>query len=106
MPRSAAACMSIEAFRGPVDAISFSRGSCCKISGDSGVRSRMTQTTSNGRSRLTTAGGISEVIREYRDLRTPRDRRPISQPQGDILKVIQDCNFHRALASQRGLMQP
>jgi hypothetical protein len=49
--------MSIEALRGPVDAISLSRGSCCRISRDSGVRSRMAQMASKGRSRSTSTPG-------------------------------------------------
>jgi len=42
------------ALRGPVDAISFSRGKRPMTDRGSGVRSRMTQTTSNGRRRSTT----------------------------------------------------
>jgi hypothetical protein len=41
-------------------------------------------------------GGISDVIVENRDLRAPRDGRPVGQLQGDMLKVVQDHNFHRA----------
>ena len=40
-------------------------------------------------------GGISDVIVEYRDLRAPSDCRPIGQPQGHILIVVEDRNFHR-----------
>jgi hypothetical protein len=32
MPRSVAAGLSMDAFRGPVEAISFRFGSCCRIS--------------------------------------------------------------------------
>ena len=42
------------ALRGPVEAMSFSRGNCSMTDRGSGVRSRMTQTTSNGRRRSTT----------------------------------------------------
>jgi len=47
--------MSIDAFRGPVDAISFKAGRRAMISAVSGVRSRITQTTSNGASRASSA---------------------------------------------------
>jgi hypothetical protein len=49
--------MSIEALRGPVEAISLSRGSRSMASRRNGVRSRMTQITSNGSSLSTTASG-------------------------------------------------
>jgi hypothetical protein len=57
MLRSAAACTSIAAFTGPVEAIILSPGSRSITLRDNGVRSRMAHTTSNGRSRCTTASG-------------------------------------------------
>jgi hypothetical protein len=39
-------------------------------------------------------GWVSDVIVENRDLRTPPDSRPIGHPQRDILKVVQNRNFH------------
>jgi hypothetical protein len=36
------------------------------------------------------------MIIENRDLRAALDGRPVGQPQGDMLKVVQDRNFHRA----------
>jgi hypothetical protein len=59
MLRSAAACTSIAALTGPVEAIILSRGSRSITLRDNGVRSRMTHTTSNGRSRCTTASDRS-----------------------------------------------
>src|SRR5712671_578312 len=92
MPRSAAVWLSMEAFRGPVEAISFRFGNCCRISLVSGVRSRMTHTTSNGRNRSTTAEGsatwsLNTVISAWR--RTP------DQSQRDVLVVVEDRNLHR-----------
>jgi hypothetical protein len=57
MPRSPAAAVSIEALRDPVEAISLSCGRRSMISRGSGVRSRMTQITSNGSSLSMTASG-------------------------------------------------
>ncbi|OBK33201.1 hypothetical protein A5658_14570 [Mycobacterium sp. 1245111.1] len=59
MPRSLAATTSMEALNGPVDAIIFSWGSRSITSRDSGVRSRITHTTSKALSRSTTASGSS-----------------------------------------------
>jgi hypothetical protein len=56
-PCSAAAAMSIEAFPGPVEAINLSRGRRWMMSRGNGVRSRMTQTTSKGRSLSIMAAG-------------------------------------------------
>jgi hypothetical protein len=50
IPRSAAAAISIEAFPGPVEAINLGRGRRSMMSRGNGVRSRMTQTISKGRS--------------------------------------------------------
>jgi hypothetical protein len=47
--------MSMDAFRGPVDAMNFRTGSRPMISAVSGVRSRITQITSKGASRATSA---------------------------------------------------
>jgi hypothetical protein len=47
-PRSAAALRSMDALRGPVDAINFRLGNCSMRSRRSGVRSRITHTTSYG----------------------------------------------------------
>jgi hypothetical protein len=55
MPRSVAASTSMDAFRRPVDAINFSCGNRSMTDRGSGVRSRMTQTTSKGSSRPTSA---------------------------------------------------
>jgi hypothetical protein len=57
MPRSSAAAMSIEALRGAVEAMSLSCGRRSMISRGSGVRSRITQITSNGISLSITASG-------------------------------------------------
>jgi len=46
MPRSAAAAESIDALRRPVEEIIFSRGRRARVSRGSGVRSRITHTTS------------------------------------------------------------
>jgi hypothetical protein len=48
MPRSVAATKSMEALRAAVEAISFRFGSCSRMARFRGVRSRITQTTSNG----------------------------------------------------------
>jgi len=57
MPRSLAAATSMEALNGPVDAIIFSRGNRSMTLRGSGVRSRITHTTSKDLSRSTTASG-------------------------------------------------
>jgi hypothetical protein len=40
------------------------------------------------------------MIIKYCNFCAPRDRRPVCQPQGGILKVVQDRNFHRASSNQ------
>jgi len=55
MPCSSAAATSIEALNGPVEAIIFSRGRRSMTVRGSGVRSRITHTTSKGTSRSMTA---------------------------------------------------
>jgi hypothetical protein len=67
------------ALRGPVDAISFSRGKRPMTDRGSGVRSRMTQTTSNGRRRST----ISSKLDKW-SLKTVITARPASGDQSAI----------------------
>jgi hypothetical protein len=55
MPRSTTAARSIDAFRGPVDAINFNFGRRQSNDAGIGVRSRMMQTTSKGTNRSATA---------------------------------------------------
>jgi hypothetical protein len=93
MPRSCAAAISIEPFRGPVEAISLSRGNLSRTSRGKGVRSRMTETTSNGRSR---DNGIwtRHVVAKDNDLRLLSDSRPVRHGKRDSLVVVEDRNFH------------
>jgi hypothetical protein len=67
------------ALRGPVDAISFSRGKRPMTDRGSGVRSRMTQTTSNGRRRST----ISSKLDKW-SLKTVITARPARGDQSAI----------------------
>ena len=60
IPRSAAASTSMAALREPVDAMSFSRGNRSMTDRGSGVRSRMTETTSNGRRRSTMSSRLDK----------------------------------------------
>jgi hypothetical protein len=70
MSRSAAAFVSVDAFIDPVEAISLSVGSCCRISLVSGVRPPMTHTTSNSRNHWRSIG---DMIAEPCDLGLPSD---------------------------------
>jgi len=67
------------ALRGPVDAISFSRGKRPMTDRGKGVRSRMTQTTSNGRRRSTTLSKLDKW-----SLKTVITARPASGDQSAI----------------------
>jgi len=67
------------ALRGPVDAISFSRGKRPMTERGSGVRSRMTQTTSNGRRRSTTLSTLDKW-----SLKTVISARPVSGAQSAV----------------------
>jgi hypothetical protein len=67
------------ALRGPVDAISFSRGKRPMTDRGSGVCSRITQTTSNGRRRST----ISSKFDKW-SLKTVITARPASGDQSAI----------------------
>jgi len=67
------------ALRGPVDAIRFSRGKRPMTDRGSGVRSRMTQTTSNGRRRSTTLSRLDKW-----SLKTVIAARPASGDQSAI----------------------
>ena len=74
IPRSRAAGRSIEALRIVVEAISFSLGSCASTAPGNGVRSRMTQTTSNGCSRSTIRSGSDRWSRKTVMLARPPSR--------------------------------
>jgi hypothetical protein len=79
IPRSAAVPTSMAALRRPVEAISFTRGNRSMTDRSSGVRSRMTQTTSNGRRRSTTSSGLNRS-----SLNTVITARPSSGDQSAI----------------------
>ena len=59
--------MSIDALDGPVDAIIRSLGNRSMMLRGSGVRSRITKTTSNGARRSTSSSAIEDVIGEDGD---------------------------------------
>src|SRR5580698_5069267 len=69
-------------------------GNCYRISLGSGVRSRMTRTTSNGRDPLNHLRGIRDVVVRHGDLGAPPDGRPIGEPRRHVLVVVEDRNFH------------
>jgi hypothetical protein len=99
IPRCCAAATSIDALRAPVEAISLSCGSRSMMSRGSGVLSRMTQTTSNGRS-LSTSAPIGDVVIEDRDLSPIGENGPIRHCQSDILIIIQDRDLCHAACSK------
>jgi hypothetical protein len=82
MPRSRAASRSMEALRKAVEAISLKRGSRSRSPRASGVRSRMTQITSNGVRRAATASGSSRW-----SLKIVMAARPVSGDQSAISRA-------------------
>ena len=76
------------ALRGPVDAISFSRGKRPMTDRGSGVRSRMTQNTSNGRETLDNFVEIGQMVIENGDHGAPGERRPVGHLQRRVLIII------------------
>ena len=55
-----------------------------------GVRSRITQTMSNGCRRSTTASGVGEMVVKYGDGRPLIQHRPVRERKSDVLVVVKD----------------
>ena len=61
-----------------------------------GVRSRITQTTSNGVEPLDDGVQVGEVIVEHGDRGAAGDLRPVRHGQRDVLVVVEDRDLHAA----------
>src|SRR6202043_1624532 len=92
-PRSAAAATSIDAFTDPVEAMSLRLGRRSMTLRGSGVRSRMTQTTSKVSNRSITASGSARGFCKYGDVRSMTEYRPIGAFKRRILVIVQNSDF-------------
>ena len=99
---AAAASISIEALNGPVEAIIFSRGNRASTARGSGVRSRMTKTTSKGSQTRDEVVGLGDMVGEDGDLSARRNGRPVRHLQRHVLVVVEDRDLHGGAAARRG----